>query len=163
MKQAYFYETQIGRIGIAEENGFVTNVFFGGTVRPKEFEEHETAGIKRAATQIKEYLQGKRREFDLPVLPEGTEFEKMVWNELLKIPYGETRTYRELAKRIGKPNACRAVGRANGRNPISILIPCHRVIGADGTLTGYAGGLEMKKILLQIENSETCRDLSKTV
>lgn len=163
MKQGYFYETRIGRIGIAEENDFVTNVFFGKTVKPQTFEERETTVIKRAAMQIEEYLRGNRRTFDLPLLPEGTEFEKMVWIELMKIPYGETRTYGELAEQIGNPKACRAVGRANSRNPISILIPCHRVVGAGGALTGYAGGLEMKKILLQIENLETCRGPSKTV
>jgi methylated-DNA-[protein]-cysteine S-methyltransferase len=107
--------------------------------------------LKRAVRQVEEYLAGKRREFDLPVEAEGTEFQKRVWAALAKIPYGETSSYREIAKRIGKPKAFRAVGTANGRNPVSLIIPCHRVIATDGTLGGYAGGLPLKTRLLQIE------------
>ncbi len=113
---------------------------------------NETPLIQEAAKQLKEYLKGKRKAFDLPLAPEGTPFQKAVWQALTGIPYGETRTYREIAETAGKPKACRAVGMANNKNPIAILIPCHRVIGADGKLTGYAGGLDIKEKLLGLEN-----------
>ena len=101
--------------------------------------------------QLDEYFDGRRTEFDLALGPEGTEFQRAVWAGLLTIPYGETLSYGELADRIGRPNAQRAVGLANGRNPISVIVPCHRVIGADGSLTGYGGGLERKQHLLALE------------
>lgn len=101
--------------------------------------------------ELQEYFEGKRKEFTVPLAMEGTEFQKKVWNALLKIPYGQTCSYKEIAIQIGSPGACRAVGMANNRNPIPILVPCHRVIGADGRLTGYAGGLDMKEKLLKLE------------
>jgi methylated-DNA-[protein]-cysteine S-methyltransferase len=107
--------------------------------------------LPAAARQLKEYFTGKRREFDLPLRMEGTEFQQRVWRELTKIPFGETRSYGQLAKRIGNPNGSRAVGLANGRNPIAIIVPCHRVIGADGSLTGFGGGLDRKEWLLTHE------------
>lgn len=153
MKKAWVYETDWGTIGIAEEEGAVTNVFFGDTVKPQSYMEEETELLCRAAAQIREYLAGGRREFDLPLRPEGTDFEQRVWQALCTIQYGETRSYGQIAQQIGSPKACRAVGRANGRNPISILIPCHRVVGSDGRLTGYAGGLDKKKSLLRLEGA----------
>jgi O-6-methylguanine DNA methyltransferase len=107
-----------------------------------------TAGLRR---QLEEYFAGERREFDLTLAPEGTPFERSVWEELRRIPFGETRSYGEIARAIGRPNAFRAVGRANGANPIPIVVPCHRVIGSDGSLTGFGGGLEAKSRLLEIE------------
>ena len=107
--------------------------------------------LPAALLQLGEYFAGKRRQFDLPLRLEGTDFQKQVWNGLLDIGYGETLSYGELAQRIGNPKASRAVGLANGSNPISILVPCHRVIGADGSLTGYGGGLERKRWLLSHE------------
>ena len=107
-----------------------------------------TAGLRR---QLAEYFAGERREFDLRLAPEGTPFERSVWEELRRIPFGETRSYGEIAQAIGRPGAARAVGRANGANPIPIVVPCHRVIGADGSLTGFGGGLEAKSRLLEIE------------
>jgi methylated-DNA-[protein]-cysteine S-methyltransferase len=101
--------------------------------------------------QLREYFDGKRREFDLPLEPRGTEFQKKVWMALREIPFGETRSYGQIARRIGMPSASRAVGAANGRNPIPIIVPCHRVIGANGTLTGFGGGLENKALLLKLE------------
>jgi methylated-DNA-[protein]-cysteine S-methyltransferase len=101
--------------------------------------------------QLTEYFAGKLQEFDVRLAPEGTEFQKRVWHELCRIPYGTSISYGELARRIGQPAASRAVGRANGQNPISIIVPCHRVIGADGTLTGYGGGIERKQWLLDHE------------
>lgn len=153
MTKAVFMETPIGRIGVAERNGAVTNVFFGKTVQPKDFVEEETPLLCRAKEQLAEYFAGKRRAFDLPLRAEGTDFERACWEALLTIPCGETKTYGEIAAQIGRPKAVRAVGRANGRNPISILIPCHRVIGKDGTLTGYAGGVDAKARLLALEKS----------
>ena len=106
---------------------------------------------KKAAKQLDEYFKGKRKEFDLPINPQGTGFQRTVWEALKQIPYGETKTYKQIAQNINKPNACRAVGQANNKNPIWIIIPCHRVIGTGGKLTGYGGGLEMKQKLLEIE------------
>ena len=107
--------------------------------------------LKKAAKQLTEYFAGKRREFDLPLDFTGTGFQKKVWAALLTIPYGETRSYGEIAKQIGNPKACRAVGMANNRNPIAIICPCHRVIGADGSLVGFGGGLPAKQFLLDLE------------
>ncbi len=107
-----------------------------------------TAEVQR---QLAEYFAGERREFDLVLAPQGTDFERAVWKELEKIPFGETRTYGEIAGILGRPGAARAVGRANGANPIPIVVPCHRVIGADGSLTGFGGGLEVKSRLLELE------------
>jgi methylated-DNA-[protein]-cysteine S-methyltransferase len=101
--------------------------------------------------QLAQYFAGERREFDLRLAPEGTPFERSVWEELRRIPFGETRSYGEIAQAIGRPGAARAVGRANGANPIPIVVPCHRVIGSDGSLTGFGGGLEAKSRLLEIE------------
>jgi methylated-DNA-[protein]-cysteine S-methyltransferase len=113
----------------------------------------ETETLKMAAGQLMEYLQGKRKVFDILLAPEGTVFQKKVWGALLTIPYGETSSYGKLAENIGKPGAARAVGMANNRNPIPVIIPCHRVIGADGSLTGYGGGLSMKERLLALEKA----------
>jgi methylated-DNA-[protein]-cysteine S-methyltransferase len=107
-----------------------------------------TAEVRR---QLAEYFAGERREFDLALAPAGTPFERAVWGELAKIPFGETRTYGEIAAALGRPGAARAVGRANGANPLPIVVPCHRVIGADGSLTGFGGGLEVKAWLLELE------------
>jgi methylated-DNA-[protein]-cysteine S-methyltransferase len=115
--------------------------------------------LARAAGQLKEYFAGERHAFDLPLKPIGTPFQQRVWHALAGIAYGETLSYGELARRIGQPGAARAVGLANGRNPISIVIPCHRVIGADGSLTGYGGGLERKRWLLAHEQGASSQDL----
>jgi methylated-DNA-[protein]-cysteine S-methyltransferase len=104
--------------------------------------------------QLQAYFRGELKEFDLPLEMEGTEFQLRVWNALRTIPYGETVTYAQLAERIGNPKAVRAVGLANGSNPIPIIIPCHRVIGSDGSLTGFGGGLSTKKMLLELENKQ---------
>ncbi len=114
-------------------------------------EDADAGPLPRAAQQLAEYFAGQRRDFDLPLRLEGTAFQRQVWQRLLEIRFGEILSYGELARRIGNPKASRAVGLANGRNPIAILVPCHRVIGADGTLTGYGGGLERKRWLLAHE------------
>ena len=107
--------------------------------------------LDRAIDEVDEYFAGKRMAFGIPLAPEGTPFQHDVWNALLAIPFGETRSYMDVARTIGKPRAVRAVCAANGRNPLGIVVPCHRVIGADGSLTGYAGGMERKKFLLDLE------------
>jgi methylated-DNA-[protein]-cysteine S-methyltransferase len=109
--------------------------------------------LDTVSRQLKEYFAGARREFDLPLAPQGTDFQLRVWNQLRKIPFGKTISYGELARRVGNPAASRAVGAANGRNPISIVVPCHRVIGSDGSLTGFGGGLDVKRELLKLENA----------
>ena len=108
-----------------------------------------------AVKELEEYFQGKRKTFTVPCVPQGTDFQKRVWEALTQIPYGETRTYKEIAAAAGNPKASRAVGMANNRNPIPIIIPCHRVIGTNGSLTGYAGGLKVKEYLLKLER-ENC-------
>lgn len=152
-KKAYFYDTPVGRIGIAENGRAITNLFFGNTVTPETYSLEETELLREAWRQLSAYFAGERISFALPLEPEGAAFERSVWAALQSIPYGETRAYCEIAALLGRKTACRAVGRANGRNPISIIIPCHRVIGADGSLTGYAGGLDAKRYLLRLEQT----------
>ncbi|MFH8294247.1 methylated-DNA--[protein]-cysteine S-methyltransferase [Streptomyces sp. NPDC018059] len=115
------------------------------------FGERDPAPFGEAISQLEAYFAGELKEFDLPLRLDGTPFQRMVWDELLRIPYGEVRTYGELAEILGKPGASRAVGLANGKNPISVIVPCHRVVGANGNLTGYGGGLDRKQRLLVFE------------
>jgi len=147
----YYYQTCIGLLGISEENHSVTGVYFADRNKPAGGELGETALIKEAYHQLDAYLSGRLREFSLPLKLDGTEFMLKVWFELQKIPYGQTVTYGQIAKGIGNEKACRAVGMANNRNPIPIIIPCHRVIGANGKLVGFGGGLDLKQKLLDIE------------
>jgi methylated-DNA-[protein]-cysteine S-methyltransferase len=121
---------------------------------------NENAVSKLAAKQLSEYIAGQRTEFDLPLQPDGTEFQQQVWQALLTIPFGETASYLDIALAIGNPKACRAVGAANGKNPIPIVIPCHRIIGSNGKLTGYAGGLPRKMYLLALESRDTIENFS---
>lgn len=146
----YTYETVLGSVTFVEKDGALLAVT---THRSYEGVEQETALIKEAHQQLSEYLKGERKEFDLPLNPKGTDFQKRVWRALCDIPYGETRSYKQIAEAIGNSKAVRAVGMANNRNPITIVVPCHRVIGADGKLVGYGGGLEMKEFLLRLEKS----------
>lgn len=113
--------------------------------------ESASAILEKARSQLKEFFNGRRQEFDIPLAPEGTDFEQQVWNQLKNIPFGKSITYTQLAQKLGDSNKVRAVGRANGQNPLPIIIPCHRVIGANNKLTGYAGGVERKRWLLQHE------------
>ena len=152
MKNIWFYEFPVGTVGIAEQGGAITNVFFGSGL-PSSCEKKETALIQKAAGQLREYFNKERREFDLPLLLEGTTFQLSVWGALCRIPFGQTRSYKEIAVMVGNEKACRAVGLANNRNPVSIIVPCHRVIGQDGSLTGYGGGLPAKQLLLDLENN----------
>ena len=147
----YFYDSDMGRIGIAEKDGKITKLYFTDDEHFGEMEVTETPILKEAFRQLKSYFAGELTEFDLPLEPSGTDFMKQVWMGLCEIPYGKTASYKEIGIKIGSPNGARAEGLANNRNPISIIIPCHRVIGADGSLTGYRGGLELKKKLLDLE------------
>ncbi|MHB1314049.1 MAG: methylated-DNA--[protein]-cysteine S-methyltransferase [Christensenellales bacterium] len=151
MKKTSFFETKIGTIGISVNNGDVVGVFFGADNPDADSVLEETETAKECARQIQEYLAGKRRVFSIPVAPEGTPFQKRIWEKLLQIPYGETRSYGEIADAAGCKGGARAVGMANNRNPVAIIIPCHRVIGANGKLVGYGGGLLLKEKLLGLE------------
>jgi methylated-DNA-[protein]-cysteine S-methyltransferase len=154
-KNVFFYRINKIDIGIVEENNAITDVFFGRDMpcctKADGFVKAETPLIKKAAGQIEEYFSGKRKKFSLPLALRGTEFQMLVWEALQTIPYGETRSYGEIAVQIGRPKAARAVGMANHNNPISIIVPCHRVIGHNGKLVGYGGGLAGKAFLLDLE------------
>jgi len=149
-KTYYSYETAFGELIIESDGNSITSIKTGNrkTSAGKGVADHPT---DKAAKQLDEYFAGKRACFDVPLNPHGTAFQRVVWQALCYIPYGETRSYKQIAQIIGNPNACRAVGMANNKNPVWIMIPCHRVIGANGNLTGYGGGLEMKQKLLELE------------
>jgi methylated-DNA-[protein]-cysteine S-methyltransferase len=155
-KQLYFsyLASPIGQLLFTAEGPFLTGLYMEG---PKGLPSPPAGAIESdamladARQQLAEYFAGRRQTFDLALRMEGTPFQRRVWQELVRIPYGTTITYAQLAARIGQPTAARAVGLANGRNPIGIVVPCHRVIGADGTLVGYGGGLENKRFLLELE------------
>lgn len=152
MGNVFYYQTELGIIGIAESGEKITHLFFDGEkFDGNRYEKIESPLLKEAGKQLKEYFQGERIDFDLPLAPAGTEFMQRVWKALQTIPYGETRSYKEIAALAGNDKACRAVGMANNRNPIAIIIPCHRVIGASGDLVGYGGGLDKKVFLLDLE------------
>jgi methylated-DNA-[protein]-cysteine S-methyltransferase len=138
-------------LGIAEEDQFLTHLFFQQKKSPADAVEKRTPFLREVAQEIKESLNGQRKEFNIPLKLHGTDFQISVWEALLTIPYGKTRSYREIAEQIGNAKACRAVGMANHWNPIAIIVPCHRVIGADGSLTGFGGGLTLKQQLLELE------------
>ncbi|NMM64932.1 methylated-DNA--[protein]-cysteine S-methyltransferase [Clostridium sp. P21] len=150
MKNIFYYETEIGKISIVENGIAITHMHLGEITFP-DANIIETPLIKKAIKQLEEYLHGNRKSFDLSLSPNGTEFQQKVWSSLQQIPYGKTCSYKDIAQNIGNIKACRAVGMANNKNPIAIFIPCHRVIGANGNLVGYAGGLEMKEKLLNLE------------
>lgn len=156
MKYYDFYDSSLGRLGIAEAEGKITNIWFDERTekRPETDEQKETPVIAETKRQLEEYFQGERQKFDLPLSPQGTEFQKKVWKALEAIPFGETRSYKEIAETVGNPKGFRAVGMANNRNPIAIVVPCHRVLGSDRSLVGYAGGLDLKVSLLALEALE---------
>lgn len=149
MTSYFTYTADLGLITLAENGKAITALTFGA----KKFdgENKRTLLLDEAYRQLEEYLNKKRMQFELPIDPQGTPFQKSVWSALLTVPYGFTSTYGRIAAQIGKPRAARAVGMANNKNPIAIIIPCHRIIGSDGFLTGYAGGLEIKRKLLETE------------
>ncbi|MBC3796330.1 methylated-DNA--[protein]-cysteine S-methyltransferase [Acetobacterium tundrae] len=152
MKQAFCYETELGKVVIAENGMAVTQLYFGEEIS-EGLTVNETSLLKKAHQELEEYLNGKRKSFDLPLSPEGTVFQQKVWKALQSIPYGEVCCYKDIAIAIGNGNASRAVGGANHNNPIAIFIPCHRVIGSSGALVGYAGGVDLKEKLLELEKN----------
>ncbi len=151
MRHVWFEDYPIGRLGIGEENGKVVFILFANQECPALCEVAKTAVIDQAITQLNEYFGGKRKQFDLPLDLTGTEFQRLVWEALQTIPYGETLSYKDVAVKVGRPKATRAVGMANHHNPIPIVVPCHRVVGSDGSLTGFGGGLSVKRFLLDHE------------
>ena len=151
MRYAWRAETPIGPLALVEEDGSLTEARFGGAVKDEII--FKTPLLEEAEKQLKEYFRGERTAFTLPLAPKGTAFQHQCWQALLSIPYGETRSYQQQAFCIGSPKACRAVGMANHRNPLPVFIPCHRVVGKNGKLTGYAGGLNVKETLLTIERT----------
>lgn len=162
-----FFDTIVSPIGnlslVANETGLSQIIF----ENQKQFQnkdiswEQNSAKLKPIADQLMAYFNGELTKFDISLSPEGTVFQKQIWKHLLEIPYGETCSYQDIALAINKPNACRAIGMANSLNPIPIIVPCHRVIGKNGKLTGYAGGLETKAKLLEIENIDLNQNTSQ--
>ena len=147
-------DTPIGKLRLVSDGSHLVQVEFQDRYQASaEDEPREDAVLKACALQLKQYFAGERNDFELPLNAAGTEFQHAVWSALSKIPFGEMRSYGDIAREIGRPTAVRAVGAANGRNPIPIIIPCHRVIGSDGSLTGFAGGLDIKTKLLVLEGA----------
>jgi len=152
------FVTPLGTLIATAVGGALTGLYYehgrhAPGVDPGWKADPASAPLGECARQIGEYLEGARRQFELPLAPQGSEFQRRVWIEIARIPFGETLTYAELAARAGAPGAARAAGAATGRNPLSIIVPCHRVVGSDGSLTGYAGGLERKTRLLELEGA----------
>ncbi len=145
-----YLDSPLGPVEISASDTGVESVYFAESqqeISPNQITE-------QCKQQLIEYFYGKRKEFQLPLTPKGTNFQRQVWKKLAGIPYGETKSYSDIAVQLNNPKAVRAVGAANGKNPISIIVPCHRVIGSNGTLTGYAGGLKRKSWLLNLENPQ---------
>ena len=161
MTTVAFYDclpTSLGAMLLASDGDALIGAWFEGQRYepprgPSWERRHNLPILLRAGAELTEYFAGTRREFTLPLAPAGTPFQRDVWNAIAGIPYGETAAYRDLASRVARPTSIRAAGAATGRNPLSIIVPCHRVIGADGALTGYAGGLERKRALLALEHA----------
>lgn len=149
-----YLDSPVGRLRLVSDGKHLTAIEWEQrqAIDPDDTEKTDPA-LSACAKQLREYFAGERRSFDLPLSPTGSEFQKNVWAALKAIPYGKLRSYRDIAESLDNPKAVRAVGAANGRNPIPIVVPCHRVIGSDGSLTGFAGGLEAKKVLLELEGA----------
>lgn len=147
------FDTPLGQMGLGEEAGAIVRLYLPNAPIPRLM-PRPTPLLEEGRRQLLEYLAGERAYFTLPLAPQGTPFQQRVWAALRDIPYGQTRSYRDIALAVDCPRGFRAVGMANNKNPIPILIPCHRVIGTKGALVGYAGGLELKKSLLELERSQ---------
>lgn len=150
-QHTYIINSPLGNIELIEQNGAITHCNF---TMNKANNSKITPLLSNATAQLNEYFNGSRHSFDLPLNPAGTIFQQQVWNALVSIPYGDTKSYKEIAKFINQDKAARAVGNANGKNPICIIIPCHRVIASNGTIGGYSSGVDKKKLLLQLEQAE---------
>jgi methylated-DNA-[protein]-cysteine S-methyltransferase len=156
MKRYDYYDSPCGRMLLVAEDDALCGAYFVGQKHMRETEpdwvrDARAPGLVRAKRQLQEYFAGKRKTFDVPLAPEGTPFQRTVWKAIAGVPFGATISYAELARRAGRPGSARAAGAAIGRNPIGIIVPCHRVVGADGSLTGYAGGMDKKRALLALE------------
>ena len=150
MKHCMMIPSVLGKLLLEEEDGKIVRLLFECDI-PANVEQSDTPTLQKAAQELSEYFAGNRKEFDIPLNPKGTDFQKSVWNALCTIPYGKTMSYGQVAAQIGNPKASRAGGMGNNKNPIPILIPCHRVIGANGKLVGYGGGIWIKQKLLELE------------
>lgn len=162
IKEHLLMESPLGTLTLVNTDGVLSGIYMSEHKRGPRLETlgmRVRSGFEQAVSELQEYFEKRRTVFTIPLAPEGTDFQQRVWKQLRNIPYGETRTYAQLADAIGNRAAIRAVGLANGRNPISIVVPCHRVIGSDGSLTGYAGGLDRKKLLLELEGAAPLRQL----
>lgn len=149
----YLFETPLGRMGLMSHGADIVRLFLPNSPTPR-MASMATPLLEAGRKQLLEYMAGERKVFDLPLAPQGTPFQEKVWRALTEIPWGETRSYGDIARAVDNPKGYRAVGMANNRNPIPILIPCHRVVGADGSMTGYGGGLELKQALLTLEGNK---------
>ena len=152
-------QSPVGRLRLVADDAGLRGLAFvdgddAGRQAPDPSWKRDSARLRDVAAQLDAYFAGELQDFDVPLAPEGTEFQRLVWTALRDIPYGETRSYGEIARAVGKPNASRAVGLANGSNPIAIIVPCHRVIGSSGALVGYGGGLPIKEKLLALERGQ---------
>lgn len=155
MKHYCYYHTPIGRLLLIGEDGMLEQLHFPNSAEQTVIEDNwhqDEECFADVLQQLEEYFAGHRQEFSVKMRLKGTDFQRRVWQELRQIPYGKTASYGDIAKRIDNPKACRAVGAANGKNPVPIIIPCHRIIGNDGSMTGFGGGLELKRTLLELEN-----------
>ena len=148
-----FLDTPVGRLRLLSDGTALTRIEFANRHSTDGRRGHD-AVIERTRQQLQQYFAGQRQQFDLPLEAGGTAFQRQVWRALAEIPFGALRSYRDIARRIGNERAVRAVGAANGRNPIPVVVPCHRVIGSDGSLTGFTGGLAVKRALLQLEGAQ---------
>ncbi len=154
--RACLFDSPVGKIGLVENGTALTHIVFGAAGAPNGAEFGRSSLLDQAEDQLREYFSGLRTQFDLPLAPFGTEFQRQVWEALRRVPYGRTASYRDIAEEVNSPKAFRAVGQANNRNPIAIIIPCHRVVGQGGHLTGYGGGLAVKDYLLRLEQDVVC-------
>ena len=155
-KRKMYLHTPVGELELVADTNGLCRISFGKTAKASDICEEEIPVLRKAIEQLSEYFAGQRKVFELPLSLRGTDFQLRDWNALLEIPYGETRSYKEIAEAVGCPRGFRAVGMANRRNPLPIVVPCHRVIGADGSLTGYAGAnkaLAIKEYLLKLEGA----------
>jgi methylated-DNA-[protein]-cysteine S-methyltransferase len=154
---AIIHDSPVGPLTLVSDGGCLVGLHFEGWNPPAGALHKSDALLTTTARQLDAYFAGRLKTFELPLAPRGTPFQQRVWLALRDIPFGETRSYGQLAAALGKPSAMRAVGAANGRNPIAIVVPCHRVIGADGSLTGFGGGIERKRVLLRLEQGSELR------
>jgi methylated-DNA-[protein]-cysteine S-methyltransferase len=162
MKEHFLMESPLGTLTLVNTDGVLCGLYLPGHKRepkPEALGARARSGFEQTVSELREYFDRKRTLFTLPLALEGTSFQQSIWKLLRDIPYGETRTYAQLSDAIGNRAAIRAVGLANGRNPVSIVVPCHRVIGSDGGLTGYAGGLDRKRFLLDLEGAALSQQL----